>query len=229
MGASAVVLHRLPLFGTDSETVDLAAQVSRVRRVKGLRLHPPAATDAVVVADGYLTQGMAAAMLTLTRHCGVVTGLVALDAALHGGRIDLGQVSEAMGLVAPRTRPATWDRLVAEADPLCESPGETRTRVLLRDLGIADVRSQVDIVDGGRLVARVDFLVQERVIIEFDGAVKYGGDGGRAALIAEKRREDDLRRLGYVIVRLTWADLGQPGRVGQLVRQALAQAARLLA
>lgn len=59
--------------------------------------------------------------------------------------------------------PARGDRrgaeLLARADPACESVGETRTRVLLVDLGL-DVRSQVRIVDDdGQVVARVDFLV----------------------------------------------------------------------
>jgi very-short-patch-repair endonuclease len=74
----------------------------------------------------------------------------------------------------------------------------------------------------------VDFLFrQERVVVEFDGAVKYGGaaQSGQLALVAEKRREDAIRRLGYVVVRLTWADLRNPERVGALVRAAFRQAA----
>jgi len=37
----------------------------------------------------------------------------------------------------------------------------------------------------------------------------------------EKRREDRLRRLGYVVVRLTWADLERPGGVAAAVRRAI--------
>lgn len=67
-------------------------------------------------------------------------------------------------------------------------------------------------------MARVDFLFREkRLIVEFDGAMKYGGAEGRAALVAEKRREDALRRLGYRVVRLTWADLRDPARVLSLL------------
>jgi acyl dehydratase len=47
------------------------------------------------------------------------------------------------------------------------------------------------------LVGRVDLLVGARVVVEFDRAVKYGGAEWRAALIAEKRREDALRVLGF--------------------------------
>ena len=100
------------------------------------------------------------------------------------------------------------------------------TRLLLRDLGYA-VRSQVRIADdGGHLVGRVDLLVEGRVVVEFDGMVKYEGADGRAALAAEKHREDRLRALGFEVVRLTWADLDRPEVVDRLIRSALGRAAR---
>jgi very-short-patch-repair endonuclease len=86
-----------------------------------------------------------------------------------------------------------------------------------------DVEPQVVIRDEvGDVVARVDLAVRgTRVLIEFDGLVKYR-EGGSEALIAEKRREDELRRLGYVVVRFTWADLYRPERVVARVRAAVA-------
>jgi very-short-patch-repair endonuclease len=117
---------------------------------------------------------------------------------------------------------ARGHQLVLRADPACESVGETRTRLLLTDHGLP-VRSQVEICDEvGGLVGRVDLLVGDRVIVEFDGAVKYEGAEGRAALVAEKRREDALRALGYVVVRVTWADLASPGRLIAQIRRAMA-------
>ena len=41
----------------------------------------------------------------------------------------------------------------------------------------------------------------------------------------EKLREDRLRALGYEVVRLTWADLDDPGRVHDLITSAFARAA----
>ena len=74
-------------------------------------------------------------------------------------------------------------------------------------------------------MGRVDFLFRaQRTIVEFDGLVKYGGAGGREALIAEKRREDALRSLGYQVVRLTWRDLHDPGLVQRLISEAFARA-----
>ena len=105
--------------------------------------------------------------------------------------------------------------MMALVDPRSESVGESRLRVGLTLLGV-QVEPQVVIRDErDRFVARVDFLVKgTNIVIEFDGLVKYRGDDGAEALIAEKRREDELRRLGYQVVRVLWSDLD---RLGELV------------
>ncbi|MBP6526067.1 MAG: DUF559 domain-containing protein [Dermatophilaceae bacterium] len=102
-----------------------------------------------------------------------------------------------------------------------ESVGESRCAVAMAMAGI-EVTPQALIVDeDGELVGRVDFLVTgTNVIVEFDGKVKYAS-GDPDVLWKEKRREDRLRRLGYVVVRLTWADLERPGGVAAAVRRAL--------
>jgi very-short-patch-repair endonuclease len=110
---------------------------------------------------------------------------------------------------------------MAAMDGRAESPGESRTRMVLSALGLP-VEPQVEIIDAdGELVGRVDFLVADRVVVEFDGAVKYRGDSGADVLIAEKRREDRLRELGYEVVRVTWDELAHPERLHAKVRAAL--------
>jgi hypothetical protein len=155
---------------------------------------------------------------------GTESGVTAMDRALATG------VVTAADLRAGLERLASWPGVgqarlaVALADGRAESVGETRTRLLLGAVGFADVVPQVRITDAeGHVVARVDFLLG-RVVVEFDGAVKYEGVDGRAALVAEKRREDRLRSMGYEVVRLVWADLNDPRRVRLLVCSALARA-----
>ena len=109
-------------------------------------------------------------------------------------------------------------------DPTAESPGESLTRLLLGGLGLS-FRSQVEIRDAAGFVGRVDFLVEGRVVVEFDGLSKYAAADGREALAREKAREDRLRALGYEVVRLTWADLDRPEKVARLLREARARAA----
>ena len=72
-------------------------------------------------------------------------------------------------------------------------------------------------------MGRADFRVGTTVLVEFDGRAKYGMGGRRREddLWAEKQREDRLRALGYVVVRLVWADLDRPQVVIQRVLAAL--------
>ena len=220
---SALAMHGLPLLGAPPRVVDLVTDVARVRTSGGVRRHPISGIDPVV-ADGYRCVPVSTAIVQVTTRSGLAAGLVAFDHALHNGRCDRTAVTtDADRLVSgPRDR-SRCERLVALADPACESVGETRTRLLLHDLGIA-VRSQVVIRDGSGLVlARVDLLVGKSVVVEFDGAAKYEGAQGRSALVAEKRREDALRALGYTVVRVTWPDLDQPRRWTAQIRRALAQ------
>lgn len=111
---------------------------------------------------------------------------------------------------------------VALADPLSESPGESRARLLLHNLGF-EVRSQVEVYDEGGFIGRADLgICETMVLLEFDGQGKYHLDGDpRGALWAEKNRQDALTMAGFEVVRLTWADLDQPGHVRDLVTAAL--------
>ncbi|MFW5469733.1 hypothetical protein ACOCJ4_06775 [Knoellia sp. CPCC 206435] len=76
----------------------------------------------------------------------------------------------------------------------------------------------------GSVIGRADFIVEDTdVVVEVDGRVKYAtGDPG--VLWAEKRREDDMRAEGKVVVRVTWADLETPGRASAKVQRALPRA-----
>lgn len=118
---------------------------------------------------------------------------------------------------------AALQRAIDLADGRTESPGETRSRLLLLGLGFTPI-PQVEIRDvDGDFIGRVDFLLEgTRVIVEFDGMTKYGS---HEDLVAEKRRELRLQRAGYVVVRLVWADLAHPDRVRHLLNGALAAAA----
>lgn len=222
--ASAAVIHELPLWGAVT-VVDLVSATPRRRVRSGVRLHPwPPAVDAVTV-DGLRVMPVSVTIAQMSLVSGTVPTLVCLDRALHEGKVTTAAVAEAgeaLGM-GPRGR-ARLQRVLERSDAGCESVGETRTRVLLVDLGL-QVRSQVNIRDDDGLVGRVDFLVGERVVVEFDGMVKYGGADGRRALQAEKAREDRLRAAGYVVVRLVWADLDHPERVLDLVRRAIRRAA----
>jgi hypothetical protein len=81
--------------------------------------------------------------------------------------------------------------------------------------------------------ARADFLVRRSVVVEFDGLTKYRADQGSTPrqaqdiVIAEKYREDRIRRERKVVVRLVWRELDQPREVAGRVRWAVREASAL--
>ena len=224
---SAVVLHGLPVLRSDVGRIHLCTVGSgKPRSDHQVQVHSPLPPSLVV--DLYSIQVVTAAVAVVQTAAvsGVRAGVVAADAALRRGltREDLATALAAARLGRGR-RAAT--RVVDLADGRSESPGESWARLVMAEIGLPTPELQALIEDEtGAVVARVDFLFRrERVVVEFDGAVKYGGAQGRAALVAEKRREDAIRRLGYVVVRLTWADLRSPERVRALIRAAMRLAA----
>lgn len=211
---SAVALHGLPCWGLPVDVVDLYGAVGRTRTAAGVRSHPrPDDLDPVDVGGvACVDVGMAIAQVA-QRH-GLLPALVALDQALHDQTCRRSDVLAATARIARgRRERARLERIVSLADADCESVGETRTRILLQDLGY-EVRSQVTISDAdGVRVGRVDFMIGDLLVVEFDGMVKYEGADGRAALAREKAREERLSALGCVVIRLVWADLDHPERV----------------
>lgn len=109
-------------------------------------------------------------------------------------------------------------KLMEYSTGLAESFGESVCMVIIRNLGVKGLVQQADILDeNGEFVARVDGLIPDkRIIIEFDGAVKYrdtaaGGINERGdQFMLEKQREHRLHLLGYTVVRIMWSDLQNP-------------------
>ena len=224
---SALALHGLPFWRVDTSTFHVCRVVGRSSRVRGT-LHVHESTRSVPLlrlrATGALTVPPGLAAVGTAIVDGVEAGVVAMDAALHRGLV---RPEDLDGLVSdhrcvPGVTRARTAALLAEAS--AESPGESRTRLLLRQLpaGLV-VEPQAVVRDPeSRFVARCDFLVGGRVVVEFDGRAKYGLSGTREDdLWAEKLREDRLRALGYLVVRLTWQDLADPAAVLRRVWQAL--------
>ena len=77
-------------------------------------------------------------------------------------------------------------------------------------------------------IYRLDFAWPDlRVALEFDGLVKYIGDTPTSAVLRrERERENALVDDGWVIVRITWADLSHPRRIQAMLERAFERARR---
>ncbi len=147
-------------------------------------------------------------------------GLIVADAALHEGLCTLEQLEAVLGTAGAVRGISRARWVVANADPLSESPGETWTRMVVRDLGY-EVVSQFHVHEGD-FDAEVDLMIAgTRVGLEFDGLIKYRGRHKRQAentVLREKIRQGRLEELAYAILRIVWDQLHNPQAVDRRIR-----------
>ena len=221
---SALVVNTLPVLHHDLGPVELAAIGRGKARTDGrLRVRPAVPSTLVIERDGLVVVRPAAAVLQAAATTGLRAGLIAADAGINRGLISADELRGALHVTPLGRGRSHAEQLALLADGRSESPGESWARLLFHQLGMPPMELQAVLRDSnGTFVARVDFLDREHgLVIEFDGALKYAGGGtGQAALVAEKRREDGIRRLGYRVLRLVWSDLLDPARLLRLVRAA---------
>ena len=137
------------------------------------------------------------------------TALVAVDAALHQGRVTYEQV----GTYLRGSRRVLGRRRLRRTSSRARSPLETLARVQLRGAGL-------DVVDGVEIggVGEVDLLVAGWLVVELDG-YEYHSD--MWAFDHDRSRDRELARLGYTSIRFT-ANNVRSGRIVDEVRRVLA-------
>lgn len=224
IGVSAAVAHGLPTFRADLARVQLARPMMRSISTKAFHLRPGLVEGDL--CDLGPASSVADTIVQLALDVGTVPAICAGDAALHQGDLTIEELTEAVACVGGWPRSARARAMLCQVDGLSESVGETRLRVGLRAHGFDLVLQEPIHDEHGRFVARPDLRVRDTwVLIEFDGAVKYA-EGGVDALVREKRREDKLRALGYIVVRVTWAELDDLRMVVRGIQRAMTAARR---
>lgn len=222
---SALLLHGIRVSDLDLRRVHVTRKAGAGRSDGAVCQHaasPP--VDAVLEVGAVRTTTPARAVVETARATTFPIAVSVVDQALHLRIATPEQLADALEAFARRAGIRTAERAVRFGDSRVESVGESRLRIVFADAGLPAPLPQPEIRDqSGVVLARVDFLFERYgVIVEFDGAVKYR-DGGTAALVAEKAREDGLRDLGYQVVRVCWADLARPDVVVLRIRRAIAR------
>lgn len=250
---SAVLAWGLPTQHASLERVHLVhVPMGRTaRRFAAFTIHTCELDDVIVTHTGRRLVTVPLAVLGQAMTVGVMPGVAAVDAALVRKLVTVSELTDMLQRLRRTPRIRLARTAVRLADGLAESPGETRLRLVLVELGIAFVAQHWVCTDAGTYY-RVDFYLPELgVILEYDGTVKYGdrsssrlqpasragqarvrdraagsgdaGSAGRRALVAEKAREDDLRLDGFGVGRITAAQL-EPARVAAVIKSARQQA-----
>ena len=220
-GLTAVLAHRGVAWGSDLSRARILRPVQRAAGASAFHVRRTSTPTPAVPTPFGLAVPLPDALAHHAIDDGMIAGVVSADHALHECLVTSDELRAAVDRVASWPWGSRARGMLAWADGTAESVGESRCRVILGAQGVRLV-PQVTISDHhGRFVARVDFVVEgTKVVVEFDGRLKYAA-GDPRVLWDEKRREDELRRLGYVVVRLTWADLERPGVALAKVRRAL--------
>ncbi|MFD7158589.1 type IV toxin-antitoxin system AbiEi family antitoxin domain-containing protein [Kribbella sp. NPDC059898] len=220
---SALILHGLPTWGLDLSKVHvtrLDGQSGGV--VAGVQHHLGRLTadDLTTVGGRPVTTAVRAAVDSACTASFEVA-VVGVDAALRAGRVSDDEVRRLTGAIEFWPGSVAARRALRFGNGLSESVGESRLRVLMSEYGLPEPMLQVGFRDRHGFVGRVDFhLPAYETVIEFDGAVKYGG-GSPDVLVGEKYREDRLRALGLKVVRTTWSDFDNRPALAATLHRAL--------
>ncbi|NQX33457.1 endonuclease domain-containing protein [Herbiconiux sp. VKM Ac-2851] len=159
-----------------SRSVDRAARLHR----SALIAPPRTAFDDVATA-------LACASLCQSR----LDAVVSLDSALGQGLVTIAELRRVFAPLSAVHR----DHLLL-VDPASGSGLETKARLRIRSRRVR-LRSQVQI-EG---VGRVDLLLGDRLVLELDG---YRWHSSRTAFEEDRRRDLELARRGYRVLRLSW-------------------------
>ncbi len=230
---SAHVVRGGPDYGLDLSSVHITNLYGRGDRTQAGITHHHGRVDVHDVSrwdDHWITAGARTAVDTAALAT-AVPAVCVLDWTLNQGHATRQQL-EAYAEVYMREWPDTihLPRAVSRCDPRSESVGETRSRMILEDLGYAPEPQWKVPRTSGSLAGIVDMvLLAQGVMVEFDGKVKYGrllkpGQTISDVIEAERRREILLQELtGLSMLRLVWADLDSPRRIDERVKRLVAQ------
>lgn len=151
--------------------------------------------------------------------------VVALDAVMAGRygygrrvtRHDLDAVDEWLW---SHKASRAWDWAANFANPRSESPGESRSRVLIHQLGFVAPKLQTSIRLPDGNTARLDFDWEvDGVAGEFDGRIKFdkamslSGGPESGVYWNQVQREEKVRDTGRNVARWSWKDLAEPRRL----------------
>jgi hypothetical protein len=230
--ASAAVLHGLPVWNVPLRRVHILRRPpANGSGTQLVHLHVARFSDSEVsLVAGVPTTDVTRTVVDLARSVPFESAVVTADAALASRATTPELLADCLARMGPTPGTRRAARVLAFADGRSESVGESRSRVLLKRLGLPAPDLQVLVRRRDHtLIGRCDFGWREqRTLAEFDGRVKYGrllrpGQTPGDVVFTEKLREDALRDEGWQVVRWTWADLARPSLVADRLGRAFAR------
>ncbi|RMI35526.1 hypothetical protein [Nocardia stercoris] len=229
---SAALLYRVPVELSLLDRVHVTRNRNHGGRITPTLAVHVAAVDTVAELAGLAVTTPARTVVDLARTVPFEAAVVAGDALAREYGVTATDLTAELHRAARRVGIGTARQVVAFLDPRSPGIGHSRSRVMLRRLGIPQPRSQGDVQSHDRRrLGRVDFWFGDTGVVGvFDGHLRYGravhpGGDVVEALAREQSREEALRRHGFQVVRWTWDELAD-GTAAARIRAALARAGR---
>lgn len=221
---SAAVMWGLPSLGAWSPNVHaLVARASGGRSTAGLKRHGVGEEAGYFHIDDMRVTSLLRTLIDVSCTSSFLRGVGMIDAGLHaleigGLRHQLGaeaatraELLELLDSLLPRAGSAKAREAIEFGDGLSGSLLESLSRGQFHLLGMPPPELQVPFFDEEGYIGDVDFYWRELDLIgECDGKFKYAGNvspsgrPGLEVLLAEKAREDRLRRVVRGFVRWDW-------------------------
>lgn len=230
---AAAAVHDIDILGVWPDVVDVTVDRANGGRSTGrLRRHTRALDGIELVPWGeHFITSPAQTVIDLAAALPYLQGVVIADRSLWARRRDgaLTTVRELRHRLASFTGRGgvRASRVVEFASPLSDSVGESRSRVLIDMLGFPAPELQHEFVlPSGRRVRTDTFWPEFDHVGEFDGVGKFldpellKGRTPAQALIDEKDREDELRRVVRGLSRWRTPELDHPARLYDILLRA---------
>lgn len=161
--------------------------------------------------DGVRVTTLARTAMDLGRGCRLERALVPIDHALARG-VPRGALVELAVYMKGWPGSRVFKDALEIASPLAESGLESMSRAVVYQEGLDAPELQAELRGASGKRYRVDMVWREaRVILEIDGEGKYKSPQD---IFNEKRREDDLRRADWDVIRWTYEDVFTGDRPG---------------
>jgi very-short-patch-repair endonuclease len=170
----------------------------------------------VVVVRGFRTTSIARTLQDLSATRSLTESVVLIDMALNRGLTTQAALLTHVAKRSATSRASAFRKAMTYAEPLAESPMETRLRMLLVLAGLPRPEAQVKLYDeAGQFIGRPDLYYPDiRLGIEYDGGTHH------ASLAADNRRQNLLLANGIRLLRFTGADVGgDPAAIAMQVRR----------
>lgn len=180
------------------------AEARSIRSPPGVKVHQMSLRSPPCVRGGLALVDPADSAIDVAAAASEIDVLAVLDAALRAG-VHANQLDQAVIRAGRQRGIQQVRRLLPRANPLAESPMESRTRFRILEAGLPepDLQVVVPVRHGGVRILDCGWR-RAKVGLEFDGQDFHSGDG---SLERDRRRGAQLIAAGWTVVHVTGADV----------------------